>query len=68
MPSLSTERVAQALAAVVRETLKQGEAADVPELGTFRVAHRSSAMEDGPNGDTVMHPPRDEVVFEPHVP
>ncbi len=66
MPTPSTDRVAEALAEIVREALEQGRAVEVPELGAFRVEHRSSEIEERGDGTLVMHPPRNEVVFEPH--
>ncbi len=66
MPTLSTDRVAGALAEIVREAVEQGQAIDVPELGVFRVEHRSSEIEERGDGTLVVHPPRNEVVFESH--
>lgn len=53
------------LADIVREALSRGETIHVPGLGTFAVAHRSSQIEEQPNGQVTMKPPRDEVVFTP---
>lgn len=59
------DQVATLLADIVREALARGEAIDVPGLGTFAVAHRSSQIEKQPDGEVIMRPPRDEVVFTP---
>ena len=51
------------LADIVRDALTRGETIHVPGLGTFGVEHRSSQIEEQPDGKVVMRPPRDAVVF-----
>lgn len=57
------DQVTSVLADIVRESLARGEEVVVPGLGTFRVEHRSSRIEEQPDGQIRMEPPRDEVVF-----
>ncbi|PSQ98787.1 MAG: hypothetical protein BRD48_06010 [Bacteroidetes bacterium QS_9_68_14] len=63
MPGLPS--VARALSQCVREALEHGEPTDVPGLGTFRVEHRASQVEEPADGEHSLSPPCDEVVFEP---
>ncbi len=65
MPHTPTDQLNEALGQIIREALVRREPVDVPGLGTFRVDRRSSEMIEGENGDLVMRPPRDEVVFIP---
>ena len=65
MYTISKDQVASTLAALIRERLAEGEAVHVPGLGTFSVEHQSSQVEEGDNGEIVLHPPRDEVIFQP---
>jgi nucleoid DNA-binding protein len=57
--------VAEALSKCVREALEHGEPTDVPGLGTFRIEHRASQVEESAGGERSLSPPRDEIVFEP---
>jgi nucleoid DNA-binding protein len=59
------DQVVSVLADIVREALTRGEAVHVPGLGTFSVEHRSSQIEEQPDGQVVMKPPGDEIVFTP---
>lgn len=63
--ALSSHRVAQAVTALVRHALERGEPVDIPEIGTFRVEHRSSSIEEQPDGTLVMYPPRNSIAFDP---
>ena len=63
MQSLPKDQIASVLSDVIREALARGESIHVPGLGTFSVEHRSSQMEKQPNGQIIMKPPRDEVLF-----
>ena len=65
MPQIPPDQLTAALADVLREQLVQGEAFHVPGLGTFRTDHHESMIEEQPDGQVVMQPPRDEVVFSP---
>lgn len=65
MAKISRDEAVAALAAVIRDALVQGEEAHIPELGTFRVEYRPSATEELPNGEVVMRPPRNEIIFSP---
>ncbi|PSQ82131.1 MAG: hypothetical protein BRD46_00385 [Bacteroidetes bacterium QS_8_68_15] len=59
------ERVAEALGACVREALERGEAVEVPGMGTFRVEHRTSELDQQDDGNVAVRPPRDQIVFDP---
>ncbi len=61
----SVEQTAQAMVEVLRDALEHGETVEWPSLGTFRIEHHSSKIEEQPSGEVVMRPPRDVVVFEP---
>jgi len=65
MDTVTNEQVATALAAIVREAVAQQKAVHVPDLGTFAVQYRPSELESVDDGPDVIHPPRDEIVFEP---
>ncbi len=63
MPTLDTDQVLAALAQVIETKLVQGEAADVPGLGTFSIEHQPSQLEELPNGEFSIKPPSDTVIF-----
>ncbi len=63
MNRISRDQAVAALVEVVREALVQGEEVHLPDLGTLRVEHRPSTTATLPDGETVMQPPRDEIVF-----
>ncbi len=65
MHSPPRDQVVSALADIVRDALTRGGTIHVPGLGTFGVEHRSSQVEEQPDGSVTMKPPRDEVVFTP---
>jgi len=65
-PGLTSEDVATALAAVVRRSLLRGESVKLPELGRLEVRHERSAIDERPDGETVLQPPKDYVVFIPN--
>ena len=54
-----------ALVEHIRQALERGESVHVPDLGTFSIEHRPSHVEKGPEGEQVMHPPRNTIVFTP---
>lgn len=64
MPTPSQQAVAEALAALLHEVLREDGAADVPGLGRFERAHQPSsvAQREG-DGRTVIVPPRDIVAL-----
>ncbi|MEZ4699003.1 MAG: HU family DNA-binding protein [Rhodothermales bacterium] len=65
MSDALSEQLNEALGHVIREALIRREQVDIPGLGTFRVDRRSSEMIEGADGELVMRPPRDEVIFIP---
>ena len=65
MQTLPKDQVASVTAELVKEALIQGEAIAIPGLGTFSVEHRSSRIEERSDGQIIMQPPRDEVIFTP---
>lgn len=64
MSSPTAEEVIDAFVGVLREKLEDGEAVEVPSLGTFSVEHRPSKVEES-EGERQLVPPRNVVVFEP---
>ena len=67
MTTITLDQLKETLADVVREALSNGQTVLLPGLGTLRVEHKPSEMIEDENGQVVMRPPRDEVVFDPDV-
>lgn len=65
MESYSFEQVAKALAAVTRRRLVRGDAVELPGIGTLEVRHERSTVIERENGETMLQPPNDHVVFTP---
>ncbi len=65
MTTTTLDQLKETLADVVREALANGQDVQLPGLGTLRVVHKPSEMIEDDNGQIVMRPPRDEVIFEP---
>ena len=65
MTTITSDQLKETLADVVREALANGEEVTLPGLGTFRVEHQPSEMAEDEDGQVIMRPPRDEVVFIP---
>ena len=65
MESLSSDDIATALASVARRALVRGEAVDLPGLGRLEVRHERSTIDERPDGETILQPPKDYVVFSP---
>lgn len=59
------DQVEAVLADLIKETLASRKSAHVPGLGTFSVNHRNAVIEREASGGLRMHPPGDEIVFEP---
>lgn len=59
------DQVESALADFIKESLERGETADVPGLGTFEVRHENSSVQTSDDGELVMTPPRNKIVFTP---
>lgn len=59
------EEVVAALADSLRDALMRGESVQVPGLGTFSVRHHTSKAVQDEQGNLVMTPPRDEIIFTP---
>ena len=57
------DQVETVLAELIKEALERRESAHVPGLGTFTVRHKNSGMQRTEDGDMVMTPPTDEIVF-----
>ncbi|MBE2185354.1 MAG: HU family DNA-binding protein [Rhodothermales bacterium] len=64
VPDLNAQHLARALADVLNEALAQGQAVDVPGLGTFRRRHRPGHIAER-DGRMVMLPPVDAIEFQP---
>ncbi|PSQ74037.1 MAG: hypothetical protein BRD39_02725 [Bacteroidetes bacterium QH_9_64_21] len=64
MSSPTAEEVIDAFVDILREQLEDGEAVEVPGLGTFSVEHRPSEVEES-EGERQLVPPRNVVVFDP---
>ncbi len=64
MSSPSAEEVIDAFVDVIRDQLENGEAVEVPSLGTFAVEHHPSEVTED-DGTRRLVPPRNAVVFEP---
>jgi nucleoid DNA-binding protein len=61
----SHDEVAGAVADAIRQLLEQSQDAPVPGLGVFAVAQHSGRIEEGEDGNIILHPPRNVVVFRP---
>lgn len=59
----SDDQIARTLGDVLTEHLMREETVHVPRLGTFRVVHQDSRVEDH-SGEPVMLPPSDTIEFE----
>ena len=59
----SDDQIARTLGDVLTEHLMREEAVHVPGLGTFRVVHEDSRVEEQ-GGEPVMLPPSDTIAFE----
>lgn len=57
------DQIARTLGDVLTEHLMREEAVHVPPLGTFRVVHQDSRVEEQ-DGEQVMLPPADTIEFE----
>lgn len=65
MMTTTLDQLKETLADVIREALANGQDVSLPGLGTLRVEHKPSEMIEDENGQIVMRPPRDEVIFDP---
>lgn len=65
MSTPSAKETIAAFVRVVREKLEEGETVEVPGLGTFRVEHQPSELQEHPDGENCMVPPKDVIHFEP---
>lgn len=63
MSSISKTEITRALAEVVREMLIEGEEVHISGLGTFRLHHQISKIDEQPDGVIVMKPPKDVIAF-----
>lgn len=61
----SPKEVLQAFCAVVRDELANGRDVDLPGLGTIRVQHDDSTMQDD-DPAAMWAPPQRRLVFVPH--
>jgi nucleoid DNA-binding protein len=55
----------RALASIIRDQLTRGEEIFLPGLGIFSVEHESSQTVEPEDGQILMLPPRDVIVFRP---
>ncbi len=65
MASITQEQVAAALAEIIQQELAHGEPVDLPGFGSFHIEHNPSQLEEKEDGDFVIKPPQDTVVFTP---
>jgi nucleoid DNA-binding protein len=65
MATPSSDDVASALATVARRALIRGKDVDLPRLGRLEVRHEHSTIDERPDGETILQPPKDYVVFIP---
>lgn len=65
MAEISPDKIANALADIVRDEVLEGRTVTVPGLGAFRLEHFPSSLGEDESGRAVVLPPRDVVVFEP---
>jgi nucleoid DNA-binding protein len=63
MPSHTPSQLSAALAEIVRDALSRGQDMHLPGLGTLRVEHQASRLDELEDGSVVMRPPEDVVVF-----
>ena len=63
MKTPSREQVERALADRLLGSLTAHQPAHVPGLGTFNVVHQTSLRQHTANGNVLLTPPRDEIVF-----
>lgn len=60
----SDERFRRILVETARDFLERSDDVEWPGLGTLRVKHRSSTIRQSSEAQTVIEPPREEIVFE----
>ena len=65
MPDPLHNQVATAVADLIRARLLAGEEAHVPGLGTFRLHHEPSRIDEHPDGTLTIAPPREVIVLDP---
>lgn len=65
MDAPSSDDVADALRRAVHRLLLDNQDVPLPGLGTLTVHHERSTVEERPNGEMLLHPPRDVVTFTP---
>lgn len=65
MTTITSDQLKEILADVVREALMHGENVSLPGLGTLSVEHKPSEKVEDEDGQIIMRPPRDEVIFHP---
>lgn len=65
MPDTVTDDVLRAFGEVVRDCLMRRDDAVVPGLGTFEVRHHPSRVAETDDGQRLLQPPADLIVFEP---
>ncbi len=65
LPDTVTDDVLRAFGEAVRERLMRRDGVTVPGLGTFMVQHDPSRVTELEDGQRVLQPPADVVVFEP---
>lgn len=65
LPDTVTDDVLRAFSEAVRERLMRRDAVTVPGLGTFTVHHAPSRATESEDGQRILQPPSDVIVFEP---
>lgn len=59
------DSIREALIAVFREELIKKKTIEVDDLGTFKTVHIKQYQKQDPNGDLVLMPPKDYILFTP---
>lgn len=65
MPDPVTDDVLRAFSEVIRDRLMRRDDVTVPGLGTFEVRHHPSRVVETEDGQRLLEPPADLVVFDP---
>lgn len=65
MPDTVTDDVLRAFSEVIRDRLMRRDDVTVPGLGTFEVLHHPSCVVETEDGQRLLEPPADLIVFEP---
>ena len=65
MYSYDQKEITESIASLISESLEKGESVSLAGLGTFSVQYRPSHSEIDAEGQQLLHPPKDIVIFSP---